>query len=167
MSKIITFNNKQYPVFQSQGNAAQFAIPFAKHYCQGVGFDIGCNRIEWSYPGSIPIDPIINEYSASNLPKIKVDYIFSSHCLEHLPHWVDALDYWISHLNPGGSLFLYLPHYNQEYWRPWNNRKHIHCFTPNIIEDYLNSHSCMENAFTSMPDLNCSFMAVAQRTGEK
>ena len=28
--KIINFENKQYPAFQSTGNAARFAIPFAK-----------------------------------------------------------------------------------------------------------------------------------------
>lgn len=163
MNKIINFNHKQYPSFQALGNAAQFAIPFAKYYCIGTGFDIGCNRVEWSFPGSIPIDPILNEYSATKLPEIKVDYIFSSHCLEHLPHWVDALDYWIDHIKVGGSLFLYLPHYDQEYWRPWNNRKHVHCFTPNIIDDYLKARSDMKDIFVSQRDLNHAFMAVAQK----
>jgi hypothetical protein len=27
-------------------------------------------------------------------------------------------------LNENGTLFLYLPDYSQEYWRPWNNKKH-------------------------------------------
>jgi SAM-dependent methyltransferase len=160
---IINFNNKFYPAFQSTGNAAQFAIPFAKHYCKGVGFDIGCNREEWSFPGSVLIDPALNEYSAMNLPNIQVDYIFSSHCLEHLPNWVEALDYWLTFIKPGGNLFLYLPHYDQEYWRPWNNRKHIHCFMPSIIEDYLKSHKDMTNVFVSERDLNHSFISVAQK----
>jgi SAM-dependent methyltransferase len=161
--EIIEFNNRKYPTFQSKGNAAQFALPFAKHFCKGVGFDIGCNREEWSYPGSILIDPALNEFNSMNLPDIQVDYIFSSHCLEHLPNWVESLDYWLTFVKPGGYLFLYLPHYDQEYWRPWNNRKHIHCFTPNIIEDYLNAHKNTVNVFVSDRDLNNSFIAVCEK----
>ena len=37
----IEFNNKIYPHFQSEGHASQFAIPYAKHVCKGIGFDIG------------------------------------------------------------------------------------------------------------------------------
>jgi hypothetical protein len=37
----ITFNGQQYPEFQAKGNASQFAIPFAKHFCKGEGYDIG------------------------------------------------------------------------------------------------------------------------------
>jgi SAM-dependent methyltransferase len=91
--------------------------------------------------------------------------IVLSHCLEHLPNWVDALDYWISKLKSGGVLFLYLPHYDQEYWRPWNNRKHVHCFTPNIIKDYLVSNKLIRTdfVFVGERDLNHSFIAVAEK----
>ena len=99
---LITYKNKNYPIFQSQGNASQFAIPFAKHFCFGIGYDIGCMKKEWSFPGSIPIDLTFNElWSATNLPKKKngcVDYIFSSHCLEHIDNWVDVLDYWYDNI---------------------------------------------------------------------
>jgi SAM-dependent methyltransferase len=161
----INFNGKIYPEFQSKGFASQFAFPFAKHFCVGKGYDIGCNRIEWSFPDSIPIDPVLNEYDAYNLPDGEVDYIFSSHCLEHLPHWVNALDYWISKLKNGGVLFLYLPHYDQEYWRPWNNRKHVHSFVPSIIKDYLieNNFINKNSIFVSERDLNHSFMVVAEK----
>jgi predicted SAM-dependent methyltransferase len=160
---ILKFGNKIYPEFQSKGNAAQFAIPFAKHFCDGIGYDIGCNRTEWAYPGAIPIDLLIeDEWQAYNLPEGVVDYIFSSHCLEHLPLWVDALDYWTSKLKTGGTLFLYLPHYSQEYWRPWNNRKHLHVFTPEIISDYMMS-SGYTNVFCSERDLNNAFMIVGEK----
>lgn len=165
MNHLIRFKDKSYPHFQSIGFASQFAIPFAKYYCKGYGYDIGCNRVEWSYPGSFPIDPLINKWDALNLPKDNVDYIFSSHCLEHLPDWVRVLDYWIKSIRIDGYLFLYLPHYDQEYWRPWNNTKHIHCFMPNIIADYLNSnlHINQRSIMISERDLNHSFTVVAQR----
>jgi predicted SAM-dependent methyltransferase len=163
--KIIDFKNKKYPFFQTEGNASQFSIPYAKHFCQGVGYDIGCNKKEWSFPGSIPIDINFNDgFDAYKLPseEFSMDYIYSSHCLEHLVDWVNALDYWITQLKIGGILFLYLPDYSQEYWRPWNNRKHIHIFTPQILEDYMIDRN-FKNIFYSERDMNNSFMIVGQK----
>jgi SAM-dependent methyltransferase len=160
--KTIEYNNKFYPMFQAEGNASQFSIPFAKHFCNGKGYDIGCNRLEWSFPGSKPIDLLFDdEWDAYNLPDGKVDYIYSSHCLEHLPDWVSALDYWTSKLLTGGIVFLYLPHYSQEYWRPWNNRKHNHIFTPEIIKDYMINRGYIR-IFSSERDMNNSFMVVGE-----
>jgi len=63
----IKFKNKEYPILQSLGNASQFAIPYAKHFCIGKGYDIGCNRLDWSFPGSIPIDISFDDnYDALN-----------------------------------------------------------------------------------------------------
>jgi SAM-dependent methyltransferase len=162
MVDIIEYKNKQYPKFQTEGNAAQFAIPYAKHFCKNVGYDIGCNRREWAFPGSIPIDLKFSDgFDAYKLPYDNVDYFFSSHCLEHLTDWVGALDYWKTKLKRGGTLFLYLPHYTQEYWRPWNNRKHVHIFTPKILYDYMEDRGYI-NIFCSEKDLNDSFMIVGQ-----
>ena len=96
------------------------------------------------------------------MPDGEVDYIFSSHCLEHLHDWVNVLDYWTSKLKSGGTLFLYLPDYSQKYWRPWNNRKHLNIFTPEIIFDYMDDNG-YKNIFKSGVDLNNAFMV----TGEK
>lgn len=164
MIETIEYKNKKYPKFQAEGYASQFAIPFAKHFCKGTGFDIGCAKVEWAYPGAIPIDISFNNgYDAYNLPELKeVNYIYSSHCLEHLPDWYMALEYWQYTLSKRGVLFLYLPDYSQEYWRPWNNRKHKHIFTPEIIKDALHSLH-LDNVFVSGIDLNNSFMAVASK----
>jgi hypothetical protein len=161
--ELIRFKNKTYPKFQSQGNAAKFAIPYAQMVCKDVGVDIGCNRKEWSFPNSIPIDLQFNDgYSALNLPEIKINYIFSSHCLEHMPNWVEVMDYWYEKLENEGILFLYLPHYSQEYWKPWNNRKHLHIFTPEIINDYMKDKG-YKNIFRSEKDLNDSFMIFGEK----
>ena len=136
--ELINFNNINYPAFQATGNAAQFAIPYAKHLCRGKGVDIGCMKKEWSYPGSTPIDlSFDDEWDAMNLPEYNLDYIFSSHCLEHLDDWVAAMNYWYNYLKPSGILFLYLPDRSQEYWLPWNNLKHKHSFDPVIIKKYF------------------------------
>jgi hypothetical protein len=165
MIKTIQYKDTLYPAMQAEGFASQFAIPYAKHFCKGVGVDVGCNRIEWTFPGATPIDPVIDpQYDATNFPPklFDLDYIFSSHCLEHLDNWVKVLDYWTYKLKSGGVLFLYLPDYSQEYWRPWNNRKHLNIFTPQIIEDYMKD-SGYKNIFKSNVDLNNAFMIVGEK----
>lgn len=157
----IEFNGKLYPGFQAEGNASQFAIPFAKKFCIGRGVDIGFCKEEWKFPGAIGVDTFTTPYTAYNLPD-SLDYIYSSHCLEHLDDWVKVIEYWSSRLVKGGILFLYLPHKDQEYWNPWNNRKHIH------LLDSDNVKKCMErfgfsNIFFSERDLNHSFMIVGEK----
>jgi len=113
----------------------------------------------------MPIDPLIDKrFDAYNLPPTVVDYIFSSHCLEHLNDWVGALDYWATKIKKAGILFLYLPHPAQRYWRPWNNRKHIHSLNPYIIRSYLKDRGCWTKIFVTKGfDLNNSFYVVAEK----
>jgi SAM-dependent methyltransferase len=161
---IIEYKNEKYPFFQTLGNASQFSIPFAKHFCQGVGYDIGFCKEEWKFPGAIGIDSSLeNGFDADHLPEdTLVDYIFSSHCLEHVDNWVLTLEYWMQHLKPGGVLFLYLPDVSQKYWRPWNNRRHKHCLTPELLKEFVQDHE-MKNIFVSGIDLNNSFMVFCQK----
>jgi hypothetical protein len=161
--EIIEFENDKYLKFQSDGNASQFAIPFAKHLCKGEGYDIGYCKEEWKLPDSIGIDIDDNkdEYHANNLPTKKVHYIYSSHCLEHTQNWIETIEYWIDHIKDNGVLFLYLPDFSQKYWRPWNNRKHYHCFTPDIFKGFCESKK-FKNYFISGIDLNNSFYVVIE-----
>lgn len=164
MIDTIEYKGNIYPKFQSEGNASQFAIPYALHVCKGKGVDVGCNKLEWAYPGAILVDPVINGFSALNFPNeaSDLDYIFSSHCLEHVADWVGTLDYWKTRLRSGGTLFLYLPDYSQVYWRPWNNRKHVNIFNPTILKDYLADRE-FSSIFASETDLNNAFMIMAQK----
>ena len=164
MIKTLEYRKELYPSFQADGFAAQFAFPYASKVCQGVGYDIGCMKKEWAFPGSIPIDISFNDgFDAYNLPQDNVDYVFTSHCLEHLDDWVKALDYWTSLLKFGGVLFLYLPDYSQKYWRPWNNRKHKHVFSVETIRGYMEENNYTK-IFSSEKDLNNSFMVMGEKT---
>jgi len=160
MVKTIEHDGISYPHFQAEGNAAQFAIPFAKHFCSGKGVDIGCMKPEWKFPDAYPIDPEINDFDAMNIPYDDLDYIFSSHCLEHIPDWVGVLNYWTTKIKDGGVIFLYLPHYSQTYWRPWNNRKHVNILEPKYLNDYFVDKG-YTNVWTSGIDLNNAFYCVA------
>jgi len=160
----VIYKEKKYPFYQSIGFAAQFIFPYVSYVCKGVGYDIGCMKKEWAYPGAIPVDKVFDdEWDAFNLPESNVDYIFSSHCLEHIPNWVEALSYWTSMLKVGGILFLYLPHYDQLYWRPWHNRKHIHAFTIDIIRDCMVDLGYCD-IYNSERDLNYSFAIFGTRS---
>lgn len=164
--EVIEFDNQLYPSFQTNGNASRFCMPFALEVCKGVGFDIGANRGEWSLPGALLIDPSLPDcqYHATNLPAMKVDYIFSSHMAEHfVGNLADMFDYWATKIKTGGTLFLYLPDYSQHYWRFWNNRKHIHTFTPEVLRDCLNSLGHFHKVFVSGVDAYNSFTVMAER----
>lgn len=127
-----------YPDYLKHGNACRFIAPAALEFCQGEGYDIGAGP--WPLPGAVPIDIANgNREHAMSLPAKLVDFIFSSHMLEHLENPVAALEHWKSRLRSGGVLFLYLPHREMTYWLPQNNRKHLHTWRPEemqtLIED--------------------------------
>lgn len=100
----------------------------------GRGLDIGA--------GSDPITPDAKVFDKSDgdanyidlYIKEKFDWVFSSHCLEHMldPH--DALRRWWGLLKPGGYLILIIPDedlYEQGYWPSLFNEDHKHTFTMN------------------------------------
>lgn len=169
--KFIEHNGNKYPEYQSTGNAARFIMPFAQEWCHGLGLDIGYGRDEWKFKdknglSSFGVD-LKDGFDAMSLPDFDLafydlDYIFSSHCLEHLPDWVGALDHWGKRIREGGIIFLYLPDYSQSYWRPWHNRKHIHCLSPQILKDYFIDRG-YKNVFHSGVDLNNSFSIIAEK----
>lgn len=164
MIETFEYNGKEYQEHLRDGFSAQYAFPFAKKVCKGEGYDIGCFKTEWVFPGAIGIDdkfaPPFND--ALNLPRKDMDYIFSSHCLEHIPDWVKAIEHWTNCLKPGGTLFLYLPDFTNEYWRPWNNKKHIHILSAPIIVDLL-THLGYIKIFSSGVDLHDSFTVIGEK----
>jgi hypothetical protein len=59
------------------GNASQFAIPYAKHFCKGNGYDIGFCKEEWKLPNARGIDISSSDgFHANNLPDNSVDFIY-------------------------------------------------------------------------------------------
>jgi hypothetical protein len=161
------YKYNEYLTIQKEGFAAQYTFPFAQKLCIGNGLDVGCNRKEWSLPGSVPLYfSFKNGYHAMNLPSNinrddrNWDYIFSSHCLEHLNDWTGVLDYWWHNIKDGGIIYLYIPDYSQEYWRTWNNRKHVNNLRPNELKDYFHHKGC-QKVFVSQVDLYNSFTVVA------
>lgn len=159
----IEYNGVRYPSHQGIGNAAQWIMPLAKYYCRGMGLDIGYSKEPWMMPNAIGIEPTIDPtYDAMRLPKGEFDYVFSSHCLEHVKeNWYNVVDYWLTKVRVGGVLFLYLPHLSQQYWQSKSNRKHIHEFMGDEIGDYLKKLG--HEVYVSGIDANHSFCVICER----
>lgn len=149
------YKDKPYPDYIRKGNAIKHILPFAKHFCKGRGLDIG-GTPDWCYPNATPINPEYFDNSASNILNEQYDFIFSSHCLEHLPNYIESLELWRECLKPDGQLFLYLPHPDMQYWRPQNCRKHLHEFQPLQMESIL-SDLGFTDIFFSERDMYWSF----------
>lgn len=154
---IYEYDGQLYPSYLKEGNAAQFVVPAAQHFCKGSGLDVGAGK--WPFPGAIPIESG-NGGDALRLPEGLFDYIFSSHCLEHLNDPVAALEHWKSRLKWGGGvLFLSLPHPDMTYWRPQFCRKHRHLFWPKDTAEMVRDLG-FENVIHSERDLSWSFQVI-------
>lgn len=122
-------------------------------YTKGVGIEIGCglNKIHTS---AIGINIVLSEqdygypYGAqiksdgTNLPWFSdnsLDYVFSSHCLEHFHEPKKALLEWTRVLKNGGYLVLILPHknYYPNIGHPNANKDHKHDFLPSDIKKMI------------------------------
>ncbi len=177
---LIEYKGRQYPKLQSEGNAMQYAIPIAENFLDSDsgngGLDIGYNNPAWKYPGAVGIDwnKICTKDNIEDDARIHAldfagthyNYIISSHLIEHLPNYVDALDYWNIKLKKGGILFLYLPNMDyQQYWQPENNRKHLHYISPLVMKSYFNNRLNMwkNTIVTEGYDLNGSFYVVSEK----
>lgn len=131
---LFEYAGETYPSYLRDGNAMRFIEPVAKHFCRGIGLDIGSG--DWPLKGARPID-LKRGNDAMSLPEGIFDYVASSHLLEHLPDYVAAIEHWKTRIRPGGTLFLYLPHRDQKYWRPQRCKKHRHLFYPSDVADLL------------------------------
>lgn len=102
----------------NKGEAVAWISKKALEYCSGRGIDIGAGK--WPLAGAIPVqdEPGRNAYKLDEFADDSLDFVFSSHCLEHLERWSEALALWTRKLKPGGAMFLYLPHESMLLWRP-------------------------------------------------
>jgi SAM-dependent methyltransferase len=154
---VFEYLGEKYPSYLRDGNACRFIALTALQFCKGRGVDVGAGK--WPLPGAIPIDQKTPNYTPTYLPPGPLDYVFSSHCLEHLVNPVQALEHWHSRLRSGGCVFLYLPHPDQKYWRPQHCRKHLHLFWPADVSEMLKDLGFVD-VIHGERDLAWSFAAV-------
>jgi SAM-dependent methyltransferase len=153
---IYEYKGNLYPDYLKTGHANRFIVPAAEHFCVGNGLDIGAG--DWPLSWAMPIEKRYGG-DAMKLPEGKFDYVFSSHCLEHLLNPIKALLHWKSRIKEGGVLFLYLPHPDMEYWLPQNNSKHLHQWYPEDMAKIVRDLG-FKNVIHSERDLAWSFSVV-------
>ncbi len=134
---------QRYPGYLNEGNAMSFILERARPYCVGRGLDIGA--AQWPFPGAIVVqnDPEQNAFRLDRFADGSLDYVFSSHCLEHVDDWRGALGLWIRKLRRGGHLFLYLPHRSMKLWRPgsvWVGAEHRWSPSYQVINPFLEAN---------------------------
>ena len=139
-----------------QGNEAAKIKYDIVPYTRGQGLDLGCGMYK-AYPHFIGVDnrkqwgdnlPAYDEYAlrmnvdincnCSNLDIFtsnSMDFVFSSHLLEHIENTEKTLKGWWRVIKPGGYLLLYLPHaeFYPKVGEPGANPDHKHDFLPNDI----------------------------------
>ena len=160
------YKGDMYPEYLIKGNAISFIIDKAKKYCKGKGIDIGAGI--YPFPGAITIenDKHQNAYKLDNFSDGSLDYIFSSHCIEHLDKWQDALKLWIRKLKSNGIFVLYLPHESMRLWNPgspWIFYAHKWKPTYEIINEFLIENGMEIIEYNTKKDKYWSFHIVARK----
>lgn len=155
---LFEYDGALFPSYLKTFDACRFITPTAMHFCQGKGVDVGAGK--WPLPGATPVE-LTDGGDANALPvdNGSLDYVFSSHCLEHLHNPVAAVEHWKAKLREGGTLFLYLPHPAMTYWRPQFCRKHLHLFWPDDTVKMVKDLG-FRSVISSERDLYWSFAVV-------
>lgn len=100
----------------AKARARRLREGFFDRFCSGVGIDIGAGGMH-----GIPLDPLFPDIRCWDLgdgdatfmagvPNEAFDFVYSSHCLEHIWNPWLALRNWWRILKPGGHLIVYVPH---------------------------------------------------------
>lgn len=101
--------------------------PEFKKILTGKGLDIGAGA-DLIWPTARSFD--MQDGDAGRIDEFlsdSYDYVFSSHCLEHMSNPPDALRRWWSLVRPGGYLILIVPEetlYEQGFWPSIFNEDH-------------------------------------------
>lgn len=134
-----------------------------------VGIDIGCGN-DKIFKTAIGVDgrKIPGVDVVADVTRIdtifgikKFEYVYSSHCLEHIKHPFDALKQWVELLMANGIIVLYLPH--KDYYTV-HNPEHLHKFNQETLEGMLEDMGC--EIICSEMDLGCdrySFLVVGRK----
>jgi SAM-dependent methyltransferase len=106
--------------------------PLEHGVLQGEGIDIGCGP-DPVLPNVMPFD--LAHGDANEILRFvhrKFDFVYASHCLEHMLDPRKAIGQWWELVKPGGALFVIVPDedlYEQGFWPSRFNRDHKWTFT--------------------------------------
>jgi SAM-dependent methyltransferase len=161
------YKGEFYPDYLTVGGASHAIFNKALNFCSGDGVDVGAGL--WPLPGAKPVDVWRGPGLGHSIAAIEdgtLDYVFSSHCLEHIADWKEALQSWSAKLKLGGVLFLYLPHPKCAIWQrgsPFVGDGHKWTPTPHVIQQRLDVLRCEVIYSDPGPDAMFSFSICARK----
>jgi SAM-dependent methyltransferase len=165
------YQNTFYPDYLTVGGAGHAIFEEALKHCEGNGIDVGAGL--WPLPGATPVDlwrGAGTNKCMADFEKDSLDYVFSSHCLEHIETWQESLREWIDRVRVGGTIFLYLPHPGCAIWHPGSpfvGGAHKWIPTPHVIQQALEQMGCQITHLNTGPDAMHSFFICAQKGAEE
>lgn len=113
------YKGEFYPDYLTAGGASHAIFREALRFCRGTGVDFGAGL--WPLPSAIPVDSWRGAGKGRDISDFEdhsLDYVFSSHCLEHIENWQEPLNKLVKKLKMRGIIFLYLPHPDCAIWHP-------------------------------------------------
>lgn len=158
---------RTWPDYLTVGGAAAAISRVALSFCEGSGIDVGAGY--WCLPGAEPVDPFRGPGRVRSLDDFapgSLDFVFSSHCLEHISDWRAALRAWVRCIRPGGAVFLYLPHPSCPLWTPGSpfvGTGHVWSPSLDVVAAELVRLDCDIVAQDAGPDFMESFYVCARR----
>jgi SAM-dependent methyltransferase len=118
-----------------------FDARFATRWFRGIGLDVGGGPDSLGlYAGLFPLIQKVIVYDSAqgdaqlldNVDDDSFDFVFSSHCLEHVRDPFEAVGNWIRVVKPRGHLVIDVPDedlYEQGHWPSRFNADHKTCWT--------------------------------------
>ena len=88
--------------------------------------------------------PIVSDHSLEVYNDNSIDYIFTSHTLEHVDDIKTIIKLMYDKLKIGGKIIILVPSYTKEVWRAYYAPDHLH--TMMLANDDLNHYEVPENA---------------------
>ncbi len=157
---------RYYPDYMKLGNAVENVHFLARKYCKGRGVDIGSK--EWCLKGE-DLEAKAIENNVENAYNIleenkSLDFIFSSHLLEHLEKPIEAIRHWDIKLKPDGIIFMYLPHPGSMMWDKKYSKFHIWNPNPLELEKLFIEMNYSIEYITYLPDGYYSFVVVVKKS---
>jgi len=128
---------------QYRKNAGYDAYFFGQGIDIGSGNDILDKSVFPRIDSILPYDKIQGDANlCQNLADNSFDFVYSSHCLEHMNDAAGAFENWLRICKPGGYLIVAVPHevyYEKNIWPSFFNQDHKFSFR-------LEKHSMLPNS---------------------
>lgn len=90
---------------------------FYERYMHGQGIELGAqgyvdHKVIGVVPKAIPVNLDLPNYDGVNLPlnPNSIDFVFSSHVLEHIEDWQEVIQEWHRVVKVGGYIIIIVPH---------------------------------------------------------